>query len=110
MTKSWEKQLRVLLGYEIHVETILISTDFLGHTHTETISTWNNNAIINHLSHNDLNCFIFATKAYLCLCVSILWSDLERVPVCAFGTKYRYLLLELVQMFTIRVLNLCLNF
>ena len=48
MTKSWEKKLCVRLGFEIYVETISISTDLLGHTHTETISTRNSIAIINH--------------------------------------------------------------
>ena len=62
------------------METISISTDFLGHIHRETISTRNSIAIINHLSLNALNCFIIATKTYLCLYVSILWSDLEEFP------------------------------
>ena len=74
--KTGGKQLRVRLGFEIHVETISISTDFLA-THTETISTRNNIAIINHLSLNALNCFIIATKTYICLFISILWNDLE---------------------------------
>ena len=34
MTESWEKQLHVRLGYEIHVETISISTDYFG-PHTQ---------------------------------------------------------------------------
>ena len=95
MTKGWEKQLRVRLGYEIYVETISISTDFLGHTHTDTISIRNNIAIINHLSLNALYCFIIATKAYLCLYISILWSDLEssrmclwnKIPIPPFGAR-----------------------
>ena len=76
-----KKQLRVRLGYEIHVETIAISTDSLGHTHRETISTRNSIAIINHFLLNALTCFIIATKTYLCLYVSILWSDLESSPM-----------------------------
>ena len=84
------------------METIAIPTDSLGHTHRETISTRNNIAIINHFVLNALNYFIIATKTYLCLYVSILWSDLESSRIC-LGTKYRYLLLELVAMFTTRV-------
>ena len=66
MTKSLGKQLSVRLGYEIHVETISISTHLLGHTHRETISTWNSIAIIIHISLNASNCFIIAAKTYLC--------------------------------------------
>ena len=80
-------QLRVHLSFEIHVETISISTDFLGHTHKETISTWNNITIINHLSLNALNCFIIATKTYLCLYVSILWNDLESSRMCLWDNE-----------------------
>ena len=75
--QNWGKQLRVRLGFKIHMETISISINFLGHIHRETISTRNSIAIINHLSLNSLNCFIIATKTYLCLYVSIFWSDLE---------------------------------
>ena len=57
MTKSWEKKLCVRLSYEIHVETISISTDSLGHTHRETISTQKNITIINHLSLSALYCY-----------------------------------------------------
>ena len=97
--KKLGKQLRILLSYEIHVETISISTDISGHIHTETISTWNNIAIINHLSLNALDCFIIVAKACHCLYVSILWNDLESSRMCLWN-KYRYLLLELVPMFT----------
>ena len=90
-----KKQLRVRLGYEIHVETIAISTDSLAHTHRETISTRNSIAIINHILLNALTCFIIATKTYLCLYVSILWSDLEisrmclwnKIPIPPFGAR-----------------------
>ena len=93
--KAWNKQLRVRLGFEIHVETIAISTNLLGHTHRETISTRNSIAIINHLSLNSLNCVIISTKTYLCLYVSILWSDLEssrmclwnKIPIPPFGAR-----------------------
>ena len=60
--KMGEKQLRVHLDFEIHVETISILTGFFfGYTHRETIVTWNSIAIISHLSLNALNCFIIAT-------------------------------------------------
>ena len=94
--QSWgKKRLRVRLGFEIHVETISISINFLGHIHRETISTRNSIAIINHLSLNSLNCFIIATKTYLCLYVSIFWSDLEssrmclwnKIPIPLFGAR-----------------------
>ena len=96
MTKSWgKKQLRVRLGYEIHVETIASSTDSLGQTHRETISTRNSIVIINHFLLNALNYFIIATKTYLCLYVSILWSDLDssrmcfwnKIPIPPFGAR-----------------------
>ena len=94
MTKICEKQ-RVRLGYEIHVEAIAISTDSLGHTQRESISTRNSIAIINHFLLNTLNYFIIATKTYLCLYVSILWSDLEssrmclwnKIPIPLFGAR-----------------------
>ena len=35
LTESRGKQLRVRLGYEIHVELISNTTKFLGHTHTQ---------------------------------------------------------------------------
>ena len=76
--KAGEKQLCVRLGFEMHVETISISINFLGHTNRETFSTRNSIAIINHLSLISLNRFIIATKTYLWLYVSILWSNLER--------------------------------
>ena len=60
------KQLRVRLGFEIHVEIISILINFWGHTHRETIPTRNSIAIINHFSLNPLDCFIIATKTYLC--------------------------------------------
>ena len=90
-----KKQLRVRLSYEIHVETIAISADSLGHTHRETISSRNVIAIINHFLLNALTCFIIATKTYLCLYVSILWSDLEssrmclwnKIPIPPFGAR-----------------------
>ena len=93
--KLGKKQLSVRLGYEIHVETISISTDFSGNTHSETISTRNNIEIINHRSLNALNCFIIVTWAYLCLYVSVLWSDLEssrmclwnKIPIPPFGAR-----------------------
>ena len=93
--KLGKKQLRVRLGFEIHVETIAISTNLLGHTHTETISTRNSSAIINNLSLNSLNCVIISTKTYLCLYVSILWSDLKssrmclwnKIPIPLFGAR-----------------------
>ena len=93
--KSWGKQLRVRLCFDIHVETISISNIFLGHTHRETISTRNSIAIIYHLLLNSFNCFIIATKTYLCLYVSILWSDLEssrmclwnKIPIPLFGAR-----------------------
>ena len=85
MTKSWGKQLSVRLGYEIHVETISISTHLLDQTHRETISTRNSIAIIIHISLNALNCFIIAAKTYLCLYVSILWSDLESSRMCLWN-------------------------
>ena len=77
------------------METISISTDFLGHTHTKTISTRNNIAIIHHLSLNALNCVIISTKTYICLYVSILWNDLEsslmclwnKIPIPPFGAR-----------------------
>ena len=34
---SGKKELLFRLGYEIHVESISISTDFVGHTQRETI-------------------------------------------------------------------------
>ena len=67
------------------MKTISISTDFLGHTHRETISSRNSIAIINHISRNALNCFIIAAKTYLCLYVSILWSDLESSRMCLWN-------------------------
>ena len=85
LQKSWEKQLHVRLGFEIHMETISISINFLGHTHREIIFTRNSMAIINHLLLNSLNCFIIATKTYLCLYVSILWSDLESSRMCLWN-------------------------
>ena len=84
------------------METISISTNFLGRTHRETISTRNNIAIFNHLSLNALNCFIIATKTYICLYVAVLWSDRKSSQMCLWN-KYRYLLLELVPMFTTRL-------
>ena len=83
--KLGKKQLRVRRGYEIHVETIAISTNSLGHTHRETISTRKSIAIINHFLLNALNYFIIATKTYLCLYVSILWSNLERSRMCLWN-------------------------
>ena len=86
MTKSWKKkQLCVRLGYEIHVETTAISTDSLGHTHRETISTRNSIAIINHFLLDALNYLIIATKTYLCLYVSILLIDLESSRMCLWN-------------------------
>ena len=93
--QSWGKTIRVRISFEIHVETISISINFLGYTHRETISTRNSIAIINHLSLNSLNCFIIATKTYLCLYVSILWSHLEssrmclwnKIPIPLFGAR-----------------------
>ena len=90
-----KKKLRARLGYEIHVETIAISTDSLGNTYRETISTRNSIAIINHFLLNSLNCFIIATKTYICLYVYILWSDLEssrmclwnKIPIPPFGAR-----------------------
>ena len=70
------------LVFEIHVETIAISINLLRHTHRETISTRNSITIINHLSLNSLNCVIISTKTYLCLYVSIIWSDLESSRMC----------------------------
>ena len=67
------------------METISISTDFIGHTNRETISTRNSIAIISNLSLNALNSFIIATKTYLCLYVSILWSDLEGSRMCLWN-------------------------
>ena len=63
--------------------------------HTETISTRNSIAIINHLSLNALNYFIIVTKDYLYLYVSILWTDLEssrmylwnKVPIPPFRAR-----------------------
>ena len=77
------------------METISIPADFLGHTHRETISTRKSIAIISYLSLNALNCFIIATKAYLCLYISILWSDLDssrmclwnKIPIPPFGAR-----------------------
>ena len=77
------------------METISLSTDYFGHTHRETISTRNSITIISHLSINTLNCFIIATKTYLCLYVSILWSDLEssrmylwnKIPIPPFRAR-----------------------
>ena len=93
--KLGRKQLRVRLGYEIHVETTAISTDSLGHTHRETVSTRNSIAIMNYFLLITLNYFIIATETYLCLYVSILWSDLEssrmclwnKIPIPLFGAR-----------------------
>ena len=67
------------------METISISSDFLGHIHRENISTRNSIAIINHLSLDALNYFIMVTKSYLCLHVSILWNDLESSRMCLWS-------------------------
>ena len=77
------------------METISILTDFLSHTHTETISTRNSIAKIKHLSLNALNYFIMVTKSYICLHVSILWNDLvssrmclwSKIPIPPFGAR-----------------------
>ena len=54
-------------------------------THTETITTRDSIAIIIHISLNSLNCFIIATKTYLCLYVSILWSDPDSSGMCLWN-------------------------
>ena len=73
----------VQIGYEIHVcETISFSTEFLGQTHRETISTWNSIMIINHLWLNTSFFFIKATETYFCIYLFVLWSDLESSRMC----------------------------
>ena len=74
--KAGKKQLCVLLGYGIHAETISISTESLGLTLRENISTKNSIAIFNHLSLDTSIFFIKATETYICLHVS--FCPLER--------------------------------
>ena len=77
--KAVEKKLRGRRGYEIHVETISVSTDFVDHTHRETTCISTRNSICRLILWFF---FIKATEAYLLLYVSILWSDLQRPRIC----------------------------
>ena len=99
------------------MDTISNTINFFGHTQTETISTRNSIAIINHFSFNSLNCFIIATKTYLCLYVSILWSDLKssrmclwnKIPIPLFGARFNVYHPCFWSMFASSLFNTCVQ-
>ena len=102
------KQLIKGLSYEIHVETISLSTKLFGQTRTKNISSRNSIMIISHLS---LNSHFFIkpqrhTFDNTFLSFGLIW----KVPRCVVGINYRYLLVELVPLFTtcgLSILEIC---
>ena len=84
MTKSGEKNNFVFSSVMRFMLKLLRFQPILWATHRETISK-NSIAIIKDFLLNALNYFINANKTYLCLYVSILWSDLESSRMCLWN-------------------------